>query len=461
MRAGILLALALPLAATAQLQLFTFDGTTEAPVASLLKLGNVAVGDTLVTRFRIRNTGNAAVGITTLDLEGAGFSMTEKPSLPYNLAPANAVDFKVAFSPTSVALSASASLTVNTLTVFLVASPYATPVLELNDGARTAAPADSTLTFDRTKKGSVTLNTYRLYNWTTSKMTVNLITVAGQAFQGPIGIQAPLELAAGQSVLFQVQFAPVESGEFTGTLAIDQRTFALSGTGYDPPFPNAIVTVSPSTAAGADQRAVSIGFDGPAPSSATGTLRLTFQSDVAGVSDDPAIEFLATGGRAISFQVNEGDTAAHFGDVTSADFQTGTTAGSIVFTVERAGPIGEIPAGDYTLTLAKSPVVVESTSGVRRVNDLDVTITGYDNTQSGSRLSFYFYDVNGVMIGGAGLSVDETSAFESYFAAAKTGGIFLLRATFPVSGDATQVAGVEVEMTNPAGTTRTSRIAFK
>ncbi|MGI8742470.1 MAG: hypothetical protein ACR2NN_07840 [Bryobacteraceae bacterium] len=58
------------------------------------------------------------------------------------------------------------------------------------------------------------------------------------------------------------------------------------------------------------------------------------------------------------------------------------------------------------------------------------------------------------------IRVDETSDFRRYFGAGKAGGAFQLRATFPVTGDATQIAGVDVEMTNSAGIAKTQRISF-
>ena len=45
--------------ALAQLQLYTFDGTSERAVASMNDLGSIAVGDSREIRFHARNAGTA------------------------------------------------------------------------------------------------------------------------------------------------------------------------------------------------------------------------------------------------------------------------------------------------------------------------------------------------------------------------------------------------------------------
>ena len=75
-------------------------------------------------------------------------------------------------------------------------------------------------------------------------------------------------------------------------------------------------------------------------------------------------------------------------------------------------------------------------------------------------LAFTFFDSAGRTIQPGVLRVDASADFKRYFQSGAAGGMFALRATFPVSGDATQVAAVEVEITNSAGITRTQRLPF-
>ncbi len=84
---AILLAGLLPLAALAQLQVFQFDGTNDTPVGALVKVGPASPGDTVETRFHVRNIGAGPATFSTLALSGDGFTIVSTPTLPYILAP--------------------------------------------------------------------------------------------------------------------------------------------------------------------------------------------------------------------------------------------------------------------------------------------------------------------------------------------------------------------------------------
>ena len=59
------------------------------------------------------------------------------------------------------------------------------------------------------------------------------------------------------------------------------------------------------------------------------------------------------------------------------------------------------------------------------------------------------------------MSVDITRNMQTFFAEnPRSGGIFALRANFPVSGSALDIDRVDVEVTNPAGTTKLDPIKF-
>jgi hypothetical protein len=58
------------------------------------------------------------------------------------------------------------------------------------------------------------------------------------------------------------------------------------------------------------------------------------------------------------------------------------------------------------------------------------------------------------------MPADFTGAFRAFYARAPGGGTFKLTVRFPVSGNSFGVAGVEAELSNSAGTIRTSRLNF-
>lgn len=449
----LLLVSLLPLSAVAQIQLFQFDGTNETPVGASVDVGAASPGDTLEVRFRVRNIGSGPAVLQTLSLAGAGFKISATPSLPYTIAPGSETEFRVAFSPASAG-SYSAFLLVNTINVILRGTAVPSAVLTLT-GSNTPLAAGAVIDFGSVVRGGSRLQSFTLTNPASAGITVGALAVSGPGFRGPTGASAPIQLAPGQSASFQVAFEPQSGQPAQGTLTVDQRSFKLTGLGLDPPLPGASIVFGSSTGVSAQQNSVSIPLASASPVSGTGTLTMEFHSSVTGVTDDAAIHFLPEPKRVATVTISVGDTAAKFGTQSSILFQTGTTAGTIVFKLTL--PNG---AQQASLTIAPASINFDLAHGVRRVNDLDVSITGFDNTYSASQLAFTFYDKSGATMQPGVIRVDATSDFRLYFNSSQTGGAFGLLATFPVSGDATQVAGVDVQITNSVGVAKTQRIAF-
>jgi len=112
---------AAPLAAQAQLALFTVGGAAETPVGATYQAGNVAAGATLDIRFRARNQGTASITISKLAISGAGFTIVQTPSIPFVIAQGAFQDVYVQFAGTTLA-SYSASFQINSISVILVAT---------------------------------------------------------------------------------------------------------------------------------------------------------------------------------------------------------------------------------------------------------------------------------------------------------------------------------------------------
>jgi hypothetical protein len=443
----------LSLPALAQLLVVQYDGVTETPVGPLVNVGTAAPGDTIVARFRVRNVSTGQVVLTALSIAGAGFHLADVPSLPYAILAGSFIELSVSFSPTSTGLFP-AVLRVNALNVNLQGFGVPSAVLTLAGGT-TPLIAGTVIDFGSLVSGGSRLQALVLTNHGTSGITVTALSVSGAGFRGPIGPAAPIPLAPGSSVSFQVAFEPQSSQPLRGTLLVDQRSFSLSGLGLDPPLPAASIVFASPAAASAQQNSISVPLAAASPVSGTGTVTMEFHSGVPGVADDAAIRFMTGAKRSASVNISAGATMAAFGAQPSMAFQTGTTAGTIVFTLT-------LPNGTQTASLTIPPAAInfDTSSGVRRVNDLDVSLTGFDNTYSASQLAFTFYDKNGVTMQPGVIRVDATANFRLYFAASQVGGAFALLATFPVSGDATQVAGVDVQIVNSAGVAKTQRITF-
>ncbi len=443
----------LSLPALAQIQVFQFDGAKETLAGALVDVGSAAPGDALETRFHVRNNGTGPVGLQKLALSGEGFKISAAPSLPYTIAPGAFAEFRVAFAP-DVTGVLSAFLLVNTINITLrgVAVTAASVLLT---GSKTTLIAGAVIDFGSLQRGSSKSQSFTLFNSGNAAIAVNTLAVTGAMFRGPIGLDAPLQLAPGQTVAFQIAFEPQAGQPAQGTLTVDRRSFNLMGLGLDPPIPTASIALSSSTGASAQQNSVSIPLASVSQVSGTATLTMEFRPNVTGITDDAAIQFLSGPKRAATATIAVGDTAAKFGSQTNMAFQTGTTAGTIVFTLKLANATQQ-----STLTIPPASVNIDTAHGVRRANDLDVSIIGFDNTYSASQLNFTFFDRSGASMQPGVIRVDATPDFKRYFSASSVGGAFALLATFPVSGDATQVGGVEIQLTNSAGITKSQRVAF-
>lgn len=451
----LLFAAVLPLSALAQLQVFQFDGTNDNSIGPLVNVGTAAPGDTVKTRFHVRNTGAGPVVLQTLSLSGQGFNIASAPSLPYTLSPyvnlASEAEVDVNFSPAATG-SFSAVLMVNTLTVNLEGTAAAAATITLS-GSQTALVAGAPINFGSVDVGSSQTQTIVLSNSTSGAITVGSITVSGAGFTGPIGLTTPVSIAAGQSISFQIKFTPQSGTPAQGTLTIDSRTFPLTAQGLSQPLPGASIAFASTLGSSAQQNSLTIPLSAASQVTGTGTLVMTFQSSVQGVTDDPAIQFLSGPLRQASVSIAVGATSATIEGQPSIAFQTGTTAGTITFTLT-------LPNGteQASLTIPPSPVILDSESAVRELGALEVAFAGFDNTYSAAQLAFTFYDLTGKELPQGVINVNATTAFQQYFNTTQAGGAFQLLASFPVSGDTTQIGYVTAQITNSSGTTTAQQI---
>lgn len=453
---AVLLASLLPLSALAQLQVFQFDGTNDTAVGSLANVGTAAPGDTIETRFHVRNISAGPASLTTLSLAGQGFSIASAPSLPYILAPyvglASEAEFDVNFNP-SIAGSFSAVLAVNSISIVLQGTAVLSATLSLS-GSLAPLTTGAVVNFGSVAMGATGTQGFVLSNGASASVTVTSVVVTGSGFTGPIGLTTPAQIGPGQSVSFQVNFAPQSGISYRGTLTVDGRAFTLTGQGLNPPVPSATLVFASNVGASAQQNSITLPLASASQVIGNGTLILSFQSGVAGVSDDAAIQFLSGPLRTATVAIAIGATAATIGGLSSMAFQTGTTTGVITFTLT----LGNSPPQQITLTIPPAPVGLDTATAVREFSAIDVAFSGFDNTYSASQLAFTFYDITGKAMPQGVIDVDATSAFQQYFSATQAGGAFQMLATFPVTGNTSEIGFVTAAITNSAGVTTAQQI---
>ena len=245
--------------------------------------------------------------------------------------------------------------------------------------------------------------------------------------------------------------------QFCRTLTVGTRTYALAGVGYAQALPAPVWIFDSTTFRSGEQHTLAIGFATPSPLTTTGFVTLTFAPTVSAVSDDVAVVFVSTSQRVVSFTVNTGDTALTLNGQPTIVFGTGTTAGH---NLRESTPGLRHHGTDHTtLTVAPAPISLTGTSATSRANDLDVVVTGFDNTYTAGPMSFTFYDTNGKAIGGA-ISADFSSSFSAFYQGQIGGSTFLMRVSFPVTGNVATVGSVAATLNNAAGSVSTGRLAF-
>ena len=283
-----------------------------------------------------------------------------------------------------------------------------------------------------------------------------LVSLAGSGFTSSFG--ASFTVAAGQTASATLTFTAALAIGYSGALTVGIRRFTLTGTGFSSPLPTAVWTFDTSTFSSAEQHTLAIRFATPSPVTASGTVTLAFAPTVSGVTDDSAVQFVATGKRAASFTVKAGDSGLLLNGQPNIVFSTGTTAGWITFAVV-PGVFGITGSPTTSVNIAATPIVMTATRATRRASDLDVMVSGFDNTYAAGAMSFTFYDRTGGVMG-APVTADFTSNFRAFYQGQTAGSSFQMFVTFPVTGDALTVGGVEAVLGNAAGQVRMPRLNF-
>jgi hypothetical protein len=192
--------------------------------------GNVLVGSNKVQQVTLTNSGNAAVKISSITGNGAGYSVSGATT-PTTLSPAQATSFVISYTP------ASAGGTTGSVKIVSDASNSSLTINLSGTGTQaglTVAPSSfnfGSIVDGQTKSQSVTLTNTGL-----ASLTVAQLSVSGAGYSVS-GVSTPATIASGQSIAFVVQFAPTTAGTLNGAVSIASNapgspsTVALTGTG--------------------------------------------------------------------------------------------------------------------------------------------------------------------------------------------------------------------------------------
>lgn len=190
----------------------------------------------------------------------------------------------------------------------------------------------------------------------------------------------------------------------------------------------------------------------------TGRLTLTFVPDTIHNADDPAIRF-SNGSRTLDFTIPAGSTQV---TVTggAASISTGTLAGTIRIDSVLNFAGATAPGPTRTIVIRRAPPVITNVSVSRSGGGLEIRIQGFTNTRQLTEARVTFTVSGSVDLTSASqVTVNVAAAIQSWFASSASqafGGQFALTLPFTVNGDAGNISGVSVVITNGEGSSNTA-----
>ena len=447
--------------------------TLQPSATSPINFGNVSLSASAAITFTLSNLSSITLSTPAISVSppttfsSNPFSV-DTSKVPSSLAAGASATFVVTFSPGQTGIVSTAMLLgSNSYQVqgdgIVVADIDALQISYVDStGVRSLPQAATPISFGQLVAGVSTAAslTFTVANPSTSynAVTVPSLTVSGSNFtmSALTGVGSfPASIGPGASFTFIISFAPSASGSSTGSLAVGGRAFTLTGLTVTSPLPGISLQVTPSQLSSQLQGTVAVQLATASTISVVGTLSLAFTPSVANITADPAIMFLANSGQQISVSVAAGQQLATYNGQSALSFQTGTTAGTLTFSVT----FPNTPVYTQSFTIPPAIPQLTSVTAVRSSPNLVVTVNGYDNTYSAGNLGFTFYDTQGNTI--TPIQLNATSSFQQLFYTNNTaGGAFSFQATFPVTGDVTRVGSVLVTVTNSAGQA-TSTVNFQ
>jgi hypothetical protein len=191
-------------------------------------------------------------------------------------------------------------------------------------------------------------------------------------------------------------------------------------------------------------------------SALTGQLIMTFTSTAEVPADDPATEF-SSGSRTASFTIPANATTAQFSSPIS--LLTGTVAGTITLTAIVDNGPSSVPVASSNVL--PTPPQMTNIAAIRTGAGLDVQIVGYASARRVTAATFIFDLKNGTK---TSLSGNVDANFATWYknpTSTQFGSAFSYVQSFNVTGDATQILDVTVQLTNAQGSTTSAVVKLQ
>jgi hypothetical protein len=323
-----------------------------------ISMPDTQVGQTASGTLRMRNIGNGDGPVTSINLIGPGFLLSDVPFLPQVLAPNAALLFTLNFTP-SQAGPARARLRIGNDSFEINAVGIGPRLLfsYANATATSDVLPGGSVVFSPVAVGQSARIVFKVKNAGTAATNVSNIGIVEN--RSPFEVAElppfPASLDPGADMEFAIVFRPQLTGFTAGTLRIDNVPFVLSGSGTaPPPLPEARFD-GPQTVQPLDQPGYRLTLAQPYPLALSGTVTLTINADP--FLPDNAVSF-ATGGRILPFTIVANSAEAVFANGSNQlRFQAGSVASVINLTTAIA------TTGGLVLTPEPAPVFRVSVAG--------------------------------------------------------------------------------------------------
>ena len=207
----------------AQSSLLTVNPTSVA-------FGNINLANNNTKSVTITNSGTGSVTISAINVVGLGISVNGVAT-PTTLTAGQSTVLSIVYAPTLLGVVA------GSVTVVSNATNSPAVIVATGTGVQPQLASNPTsLSFGSVAMGANGSQNITLSNNGTATATISQATISGSGYTMS-GLTLPMSLAAGASVSFSVQFAPVAVGGVSGSVTVTSNTpnsptmIALSGTG--------------------------------------------------------------------------------------------------------------------------------------------------------------------------------------------------------------------------------------
>jgi len=172
-----------------------------------LSFGQVTVGKSMTLPLVLTNVHSEDDTLTALQTQGAGFSVSG-PNLPLTLTPRQSVTLEVTFTPQASGLTGGS--------VYISGVSLNVPFSGTGETIGQLTVAPTAINFGSVEVGTTTTQSSTL-SATGGSVTVSSASSSNSQF-AIAGVSFPLTIAAGQSIPFDVTFAPSAAGKSSGSL---------------------------------------------------------------------------------------------------------------------------------------------------------------------------------------------------------------------------------------------------